>query len=123
MIGRVVVMSPEEYEQWLGGGVPGETPVQAGERVFNQLGCHTCHRAASGGQGPTLVGVFGRPVRLQSGGETVVDEAYLRESILYPNAKVVAGYPPIMPTFQGQVSEEDILHILAYIRSLGMQQP
>lgn len=123
MTGRVVVMPPAEYEKWLSGGVTGETPVQAGERLFNQLGCHTCHRAASGGQGPTLVGVFGRPVRLQSGGETVVDEAYLRESILYPNAKVVAGYPPIMPTFQGQVSEEDILHILAYIRSLGMQQP
>ena len=119
MIGRVVVMSPAEYAQWLSGGVPGETPVQMGERLFQQLGCHTCHRAESGGQGPTLVGVFGQPVRLQSGEETVVDEAYLRESILRPNAKIVAGYPPIMPTFQGQMSEEGLLHILAYIRSLG----
>jgi cytochrome c oxidase subunit 2 len=122
MTGRVVVMPPAEYEKWLSGSVTGETPVQAGERLFNQLGCHTCHRAAPGGQGPTLVGVFGQPVRLQSGEEAIVDEAYLRESILYPNAKVVAGYSPIMPTFQGQMSEEDILHILAYIRSLGMQQ-
>jgi len=122
MIGRVVVMPPAEYERWLSGGVTGETPVQAGERLFNQLGCHTCHRAASGGQGPTLVGVFGQSVRLQSGEEALVDEAYLRESILYPNARVVAGYPPIMPTFQGQVSEESLLHILAYIRSLGTQQ-
>ena len=123
MIGRVVVMSPDEYEQWLGGDVTGETPVQTGERLFQQLGCHTCHRAESDGRGPTLVGVFGQTVRLQSGEETVVDEGYLRESILRPNAKVVAGYPPIMPTFQGQISEEDILHILAYIRSLGTQQP
>jgi cytochrome c oxidase subunit 2 len=122
MIGRVVVMPPAEYEQWLSGDVAGETPVQTGERLFQQLGCHTCHRAVAGGRGPTLVGVFGQPVRLQSGEETVVDEGYLRESILRPNAKVVAGYPPIMPTFQGQISEEDILHILAYIRSLGTQQ-
>lgn len=119
MIGRVVVMSPAEYAQWLSGGATEETPVQMGERLFQQLGCHTCHRAEAGGQGPTLVGVFGQPVRLQSGEETVVDEAYLRESILRPNAKIVAGYPPIMPTFQGQISEEGILHILAYIRSLG----
>ena len=119
MIGRVVVMSPAEYAQWLSGGVTGETPVQMGERLFQQLGCHTCHRAEAGGLGPTLVGVFGQPVRLQSGEETVVDEAYLRESILRPNAKIVAGYPPIMPTFQGQISEEGLLHILAYIRSLG----
>ena len=119
MIGRVVVMSPAEYEQWLSGGVTGETPVQMGERLFQQLGCHTCHRAESGGRGPTLVGVFGQPVRLQSGTETVVDEVYLRESILRPNAKIVAGYPPIMPTFQGQINEEGILHIVAYIRSLG----
>ena len=122
MIGRVVVMAPAEYAQWLSGGVPGETPVQMGERLFQQLGCQTCHRAESGGHGPTLVGVFGQPVRLQSGAETVVDDAYLRESILRPNAKIVAGYPPIMPTFQGQMSEEDLLHILAYIRSLGTHQ-
>jgi cytochrome c oxidase subunit 2 len=119
MIGRVVVMSPAEYAQWLSGGATEETPVQMGERLFQQLGCHTCHRADAGGQGPTLVGVFGQPVRLQSGEETVADDAYLRESILRPNAKIVAGYPPIMPTFQGQISEEGILHILAYIRSLG----
>lgn len=119
MIGRVVVMSPAEYAQWLSGGATEETPVQMGERLFQQLGCHTCHRAEAGGQGPTLVGVFGQPVRLQSGEETVVDDVYLRESILRPNAKIVAGYPPIMPTFQGQISEEGILHILAYIRSLG----
>jgi cytochrome c oxidase subunit 2 len=122
MIGRVVVMSPAEYAQWLSGGATEETPVQMGERLFQQLGCHTCHRAEAGGQGPALVGVFGQPVRLQSGEETVADEAYLRESILRPNAKIVAGYPPIMPTFQGQISEEGILHILAYIRSLGTQK-
>jgi len=67
--------------------------------------------------------VFGQPVRLQSGEDTVGNDAYLRESILRPNAKIVAGYPPIMPTFQGQISEEGLLHILAYIRSLVTQQP
>jgi cytochrome c oxidase subunit 2 len=119
MIGRVVVLTPAEYEQWLSGGVSGESMETAGERLFQQLGCHTCHRSDTGARGPALEGAFGRQERLQSGETITVDESYLRESILQPNAKIVAGYQPLMPTFQGQISEEGLLQIIAYIRSLG----
>jgi cytochrome c oxidase subunit 2 len=119
MIGRVVVVTPSEYEHWLSGGAAGEAPVVAGERLFQQFGCATCHRADTAGRGPALEGLFGQTQRLQSGESVIVDEAYLRESILFPAAKVAMGYQPIMPTFQGQMSEEGLLHIIAYIRSLS----
>jgi cytochrome c oxidase subunit 2 len=119
MIGRVVVMEQEDYQRWLGGGVGGETMVEAGARQFQQLGCHTCHKEAAGGRGPTLVGLFGKPVELSSGAAVEVDDAYLRESILNPRAKIVQGYQPIMPTFEGQISEETILQMIVYIKSLG----
>ena len=119
MIGRVVVMEQEDYQQWLGGGVGSETMVEAGERQFQQLGCHTCHKQVSGGRGPTLVGIFGKPVNLASGSTVEIDEAYVRESILNPRAKIVEGYQPIMPTFEGQISEETIMQLISYIRSLG----
>jgi cytochrome c oxidase subunit 2 len=118
MVGRVVVMEPVQYQQWLSGGVPGEPLAMAGERLFQQLGCVSCHRAEAQARGPALEGIFGKPVRLQSGDMVRVDEAYIRESILNPNAKIVAGYQPIMPTFQGQISEEGVLQIIAYLRSL-----
>ena len=119
MIGQVVVMTPADYEAWLSGGTTGESPVASGERLFQQLGCQSCHRADTAGRGPALAGLFGHTQRLQSGEAVIIDEAYLRESILQPNAKVVAGYPPIMPTFQGQISEEGLLQLIAYLRSLG----
>ena len=119
MIGQVTVLTPTAYEAWLSGGTAGESPVAAGERLFQQLGCQSCHRPDAVGRGPSLQGLFGQTQRLQSGASIVVDEAYVRESILLPNAKIVAGYTPIMPTFQGQISEEGLLQIIAYIRSLG----
>jgi len=118
MIGRVVVMEPEDYQTWLAGGPPPESPVAAGEKLFTELNCITCHRPDSAGRGPVLVGIFERPVRLADGGTAVADEAYVRESIVNPAAKVVAGYQPVMPTFQGQVSEEQVIALIAYIRSL-----
>ncbi len=118
MGGRIVVMEPEAYETWLAGGPPPESPVAAGERLFTELNCITCHRPDSAGRGPVLTGVFGRPVRLASGETVVADEAYVRESIVNPAAKVVAGYQPVMPTFQGQVSEEQLIALVAYVRSL-----
>jgi cytochrome c oxidase subunit 2 len=118
MGGSVIVMEPEAYQTWLAGGPPPESPVKAGEKLFTELNCITCHRPDSAGRGPLLTGVFGRRVQLASGDSVVADEAYLRESIVNPAAKVVAGYQPVMPTFQGQVSEEQLIALVAYIQSL-----
>jgi cytochrome c oxidase subunit 2 len=120
MIGRVVVMEPEAYQTWLAGGPAPESPVVAGEKLFTELNCITCHRPDSAGRGPVLVGIFGRPVRLAAGDTVVADDAYVRESILSPAARVVAGYQPVMPTYQGQVSEEQLIAIIAYIQSLQL---
>jgi cytochrome c oxidase subunit 2 len=118
MIGRVVVMEPEEYQVWLAGGPTPESPVLAGEKLFTELNCVTCHRPDSAGRGPVLNGIFGRPVALASGERVVADEAYVRESITSPAARVVAGYQPVMPTYLGQVSEEQVISLIAYIESL-----
>jgi cytochrome c oxidase subunit 2 len=119
MIGKVIVMEPDAYQDWLGGGVSGESMVDAGARQFEQLGCATCHKAESVGRGPTLVGVFGEPVQLATGEIVTVDESYVRESILAPSTKLVNGYQAIMPTFQGQISEETLMQLLTYIKSLS----
>ena len=111
-------MEPEAYQTWLAGGPPPESPVAAGEKLFTELNCITCHRADSAGRGPVLQGIFGRAVKLASGDTVVADESYVRESILNPAAKVVAGYQPVMPTFQTQVSEEQLISLIAYIHSL-----
>jgi len=118
MTGRIVVMEPDAYQTWLAGGPAPESPVAAGEKLFTELNCITCHRADSAGRGPVLQGLFGRRVRLSDGETVVADEAYVRESIVNPAAKVVAGYQPVMPTFQGQVSEEQLIALVAYIHSL-----
>ena len=97
----------------------GETPVVAGQRLFQDLGCVTCHRADSGARGPRLDGLFGSPVRLSDGQTVTADESYVRESILSPAARIVAGYQPIMPTYQGLVSEEAVMQLVAYVQSLG----
>jgi len=97
MIGRVVVMPQNEYEAWLGGGATEGTLAQRGEKLFSQFACITCHRADSQGRGPLLNGVFGHAVSLASGNTVIADAAYVRESILNPTAKVVAGFAPIMP--------------------------
>lgn len=118
MTGRVVVMEPDAYQTWLAGGPPTESPVVAGEKLFTELNCITCHRPDNAGRGPVLVGIFGRSVKLASGDTVVADEAYVRESVVSPASKVVAGYQPVMPTFQGQVTEEQLIALVAYIQSL-----
>jgi len=118
MIGRVVVMEPADYETWLNGAPAGETLEEGGARLFRQFNCHTCHEAGPTARGPSLHEILGKSVRLRSGETLTVDEGYLRESILQPSAKVVAGYEPVMPTYQGQISEEGILQLIAYIKSL-----
>lgn len=118
MTGWVEVMEPTAYQAWLSGG-GSDSPAAQGEKLFQSLGCATCHRADTQGRGPVLTGVFGKPQRIQGVGDVLADEAYLRESITNPAAKVVEGFQPIMPSYQGQVSEEQLLQLIAYIRSLG----
>jgi cytochrome c oxidase subunit 2 len=118
MVGQVVVMEPQDYEAWLAGGRSTGTAVENGEKLFTQQGCITCHKTDSSGRGPVLTGVFGSTVQLMDGRRAVADENYLRESIMNPQAKIVLGYQPIMPTFQGTVSEENLLQLIAYIKSL-----
>ncbi len=119
MGGYVKVVSPEEYERWLAGaGESGETPVQAGERLFAELGCVACHRPDGGALGPYHAGIFGTERTFTDGTTAIADDDYLRESILNPQAKIVAGYLPIMPTFQGTVNEEQLGHLIAYMKSL-----
>ncbi len=119
MIGDVVVMEPAEYQTWLSGGVPAGSLAQTGQALFQQLGCSTCHRFEVQGRGPNLTGVFGKPVSLEDGRTVVADENYVRESILVPAAKVVSGFKPVMPSFQGQVSEEQLDALIAYVKSLS----
>lgn len=118
MIGTVHVLEPQDYEAWLTGGTANEPMEVAGERLFQQYACHTCHKVDGSGRGPSLSGLFGKTVALEGGGTALVDEAYIRESILNPADKVMAGYKPIMPTFKGQISEEGIIQLIAYIKSL-----
>ena len=119
MIGWVTVMEPAEFQAWLGGGSASDTPVAAGEKLFQSQGCIACHREGAPVQGPLLQNVFGSTVTLQGGATVVADESYIRESIVNPQAKVVAGFQPIMPTFQGLLTEEQLLQIIAYVRSLN----
>ncbi len=123
MIGHVTVMEEHDYEAWLAGGRSTGTAVENGERLFTDLACITCHKTDTTGRGPVLAGVFGSQVRLMDGRTVVADENYLRESIVNPQAKVVLGYQPIMPTFQGTVSEENLMQLIAYIKTLKPAAP
>ena len=121
MIGKVVVMEEEDYQAWLAGGAQDGTLASSGAKLFQDLACNTCHRQDAQGRGPVLHDLFGKQVALTNGEHAVVDEAYIRESILAPSAKVTAGYQPIMPTFQGLVSEEGLLELVEYVKSLKSQ--
>jgi cytochrome c oxidase subunit 2 len=118
MIGWVYVMEPQDYQQWLTGAPKGSL-VEAGAKLFDDLACSNCHKADGSGRCPSLTGVFGSNVKLAGGGTVKADEAYVRESILNPAAKVVEGYQPLMPTFQGQVTEEGVVQLIEYIKSLA----
>src|SRR5438128_3818861 len=119
MIGQVVVLEPAQYEAWLSGGLASGSLASNGQNIFQQLGCVTCHRSDTQGRGPNLVGLFGKQVQLEDGRTVIADENYVRESILNPSAKIVSGFKPIMPVFQGLVSEEQLNTLIAYIKSLN----
>ena len=121
MGGWVTVMEPSDYAAWLSGSGAGENPVVAGEKLFVEKACSTCHLSDGKGRAPSLNGLYSNKVLLADGSTVVADDAYIRESILQPNAKIVAGFQPVMPTFQGQLTEEQILALTAYIKSLQAQ--
>jgi cytochrome c oxidase subunit 2 len=122
MIGQVIAMTPQDYEAWLSGGRSTGSAVQNGARLFAELSCNTCHAENSSGRGPTLVNVYGNPVQLRGGRRVIADDNYLRESIMNSQAKVVDGYQPIMPAFQGMISEENLLQLIAYIKTLKAEK-
>ena len=120
MIGTVYVMEAADYQAWASGGgaTAGGTLVQRGEGLFTQLACVTCHLPDGTGRGPSLAGVYGSQVTLESGETVTADESYLRESILMSQAKTVKGYEHIMPTFQGLINEDGVAALIEYIKSL-----
>jgi cytochrome c oxidase subunit II len=122
MGGWITVLEPSDYAAWLSGSSSGESnPLVAGEKLFAEKACITCHVANGTGRAPSLNGLYGAQVLLADGSTVTANDDYIRESILQPRARIVAGYQPLMPTFQGQLTEEQILALTAYIKSLGTQ--
>ena len=120
MGGYVYVMEQRDFDDWLSGSVSGQTPVEAGKDLFeNKLGCASCHAGGQNQRGAVLEGLFGNQVKLTNGQTVIADEEYIRNSILNPSSQIVAGYQPIMPTFKGQVTEEQLVQLVAYVKSLG----
>ncbi|HEX7973535.1 MAG TPA: cytochrome c oxidase subunit II [Anaerolineales bacterium] len=130
MAGTIIVMEPRDYAAWLSGagqvagagaqaGGAALPPAQAGEQLFTQMGCASCHVSGAGTTAPSLNGLFGNPVTLADGSTVTADENYIRESILLPQRKIVAGYGPVMPSYQGRVTEDQLVQFVAYIKSLA----
>jgi cytochrome c oxidase subunit 2 len=118
MIGDVVVMKQEDYRKWLASSTSGESLAQNGERLFASLSCAACHNTRPDARGPSLANVYGAKLPLSSGGTVIADEAFLREAILNPSQHITQGYAPIMPTYQGQISEEGVIALIEYIKHL-----
>jgi len=122
MIGKVVVLEQGEYERWLMGAAANQTPREAGETLFTSLRCDTCHSDGSGARGPSLAGLFGTEVELEGGARVTFDADYVRQSLLDPRARIARGFQPLMPTYAGQLNEEQILALIAYLESLAPQE-
>ncbi len=122
MGGWITALTPADYQRWLAGeadaAAPGTTMAGAGAQLFQRLGCAACHREGGTGTGPALAGLYGRTVALEGGGAAVADESYLRESIMRPNAKIVKGWAPRMPTYEGRLDEEQLQQLVAYLKTL-----
>ena len=119
MIGRIVVMEPHDFETWLSHQQAPGTLAREGADLFRQLGCSGCHVGQGTVRAPALDGLFGKPVPLQDGTVVVADDRYIRDSILMPASQVAAGYAPVMPSFAGRVSEDELIRLVAYIKSLS----
>jgi len=118
MIGEVTVLSPDDYKKWTEGSTSGMSLAQNGERLFASMGCNACHSGTAAARGPNLAGVYGSKLQLTSGQTVQVNEAYLRDAILNPSQHVTAGYSPIMPTYQGQISEDGLIDLVEYLKGL-----
>jgi cytochrome c oxidase subunit 2 len=118
MIGDIVVLSPDDFKKWLASSTSGNSLAQDGERLFASLSCNACHNTRPDARGPSLANVYGSKLTLTTGQPINVDDAYLRESILNPSQHITQGYAPIMPTYQGQVSEEGVIALVEYIKHL-----
>ena len=124
MGGYVEVLSPADYERWLESGTTGVTQIEEGTKLFTQYHCAGCHNENATVRAPRLEGVYGKPVPIQHGEQVEfvkADDRYIRDSILLPKSQVVAGYQPLMPSYEGQINEEDLLKITAYIKSLALK--
>jgi cytochrome c oxidase subunit II len=119
MIGDIVAMTPDDYQAWTAGSTSGASLAQNGERLFASLGCNACHSGTPSARGPNLAEVYGSKLQLKDGSAMTVDDAFLRETILNPSEHTTAGYAPIMPTYQGQVSEEGLIDLVEYIKNLS----
>ncbi len=123
LIGKVGIVSEQDYKTWLEQAADlgkGLTPVEYGAKLFQAKACNTCHTLdGTTSNGPSFKGIFGHTVKLANGSEVVVDENYIRESIFLPAAKVVSGYQPIMPTFQGILKDKELDALIAFIQSIG----
>jgi cytochrome c oxidase subunit 2 len=119
MTGRIVVMEPADFESWLSRQDVGGTLASEGAALFRELGCSGCHTGQASVRTPSLAGLYGKPVALQGGGIAVADEGYIRDSILRPRSQIAAGYGPQMPSYAGRVSEDELVRLVAYIKSLA----
>jgi len=119
MVGKIVVMTQADYQNWLIHGQPSSTLAQSGEKLFRELGCSGCHVNSSIVRAPPLFGLFGKPVPLNGGQIVVADESYIRDSILLPAKDIAAGYTNDMPSYQGRINEEQLMEVVSYIRSIG----
>ena len=118
MIGEVTVLSPDDYQKWTQESTSGTSLAQNGERLFASMGCNACHSGSAAARGPNLAGVYGSKLTLTNGSQVLVNDAYLRDAILSPSQHITAGYAPIMPTYQGQISEDGLIDLVEYIKNL-----
>ncbi len=118
MIGEVTAMKPDDYQRWTQLSTSGMSMAQSGERLFASMGCNACHSGQAGARGPNLAGVYGARIQLADGSQVTATDAFLRDTILNPSQNVMAGYAPIMPTYQGQISEDGLLDLVEYIKTL-----
>ncbi|WFU57755.1 cytochrome c oxidase subunit II [Bradyrhizobium pachyrhizi] len=123
MIGEIVAMEPADYAKWLNDQGPANSLAREGGALFRELGCSGCHAANSSVHAPLLEGLYGKPVPLSDGSTVTADDKYIRDSILLPRSQVAAGYQPVMPSFEGKVSEDQLLRLVTYIKSLADRAP